>query len=74
MVGLAELHTSEEASLPGFKLVKQKFRKKCHKGPKISGGIAVFVRNDLQDSVEVVPNKNEDSIWVKIKQKKERWG
>ena len=73
MVGLAELHTSEEASLPGFKLVKQKFRKKCHKGPKISGGIAVFVRNDLKDSVEVAPNKK-DSIWVKIKQKRNGGG
>ena len=34
----------------------------------------MFVRNDLQDSVEAVPNKNEDSIWVKIKQKRNGGG
>ena len=70
IVGLAELHTNEEVSLPGYKLMKQKFREKQHKGPKISGGLAVLVKNDLQNSIQVIPNKNEDSIWIKLKQNK----
>ena len=67
IVGLSELHTSEEASLPGFKLVKQKFREKFHKGPKISGGLAVFVKNDLEHVVQPIITENEDSIWIKLK-------
>ena len=67
IVGLSELHTSEEVSIPGFKLVKQKFRDKSHKGPKISGGLAVFTKNDLNHVVQVVPTSNEDSIWIKVK-------
>ena len=67
IVGLAELHTNEEISLEGFTLLKKKFRVETHKGPKISGGIAVFVKNHLQDMVQYVPSENEDSIWVKVK-------
>ena len=66
IVGVAELHTSNEVNIPGFKLIKQKFREKNHKGPKISGGLAVFVKEFLADSVVLVPNNNEDSIWIKV--------
>ena len=31
-------------------------------------GLAVFVKNYLQKSVQVIPNKNEDSIWIKLNQ------
>ena len=31
ILGLAELHTDEEISIPGFKLIKQKFRAKTSK-------------------------------------------
>ena len=67
IVGLAELHTSNEVDIPGFKLIKQKFREKFHKGPKISGGMAVFVKESLANYAETVTNDNEDSIWIKIK-------
>ena len=65
-MGLSELHADEVVSLPGYTLMKQNFREKHHKGPKISGGLAVFVKNYLQKSVQVIPNKNEDSIWIKL--------
>ena len=68
ILGLAELHTDEEISIPGFKLIKQKFRAKTSKGPKIGGGIAILVKTYLQDIVQFVPNKNDDSIWIKVKQ------
>ena len=68
IVGLSELHTDEVVSLPGYTLMKQNFREKYHKGPKIGGGLAVFVKNYLQKSVKVIPNKNEDSIWIKLNQ------
>ena len=47
--------------------MKQHFKEK-HKGPEISGGLTVFVKNYLQKSVQVIPNKNEDSIWIKLNQ------
>ena len=40
IVGLAELHIEKEVSLPGFKLLKQKIRKKIHRGPNIAGEAA----------------------------------
>ena len=70
VVALAELHYEKELSLPGFLNIKQKIRNKTHKGPKIAGGIAVFVKNKYKDLIELMPNKNADSIWVKIKKEK----
>ena len=38
-----------------------------HKGPKISGGIAIFARNDVKSYFKHIPNKHDDLIWVKLK-------
>ena len=70
IVGLVELHSENEPSIPGFSLVKQKIRKKLHKGPKIAGGLAVFVKEEFSHLVKCVPNNNNDSIWIKIKKEK----
>ena len=44
IVALSELHTEDtDVALPGYKLLKQKKREKKHKGPKISGGLAIFI-------------------------------
>ena len=66
IVGLVELHTESKPSMSGFKLIKQKIRKKLHKGPKISGGLALFVKSEYAHLVKPVKNDNEDSIWVKV--------
>ena len=42
IVALSEIHCNE-VSLPGFISKKQKIRDKKHQGPKIAGGIGVFV-------------------------------
>ena len=67
ILGLAELHTEATPSISGFKLIKQKIRKKTHKGPKISGGLALFAKNEIHHMVKYVNNDHEDTIWVKIK-------
>ncbi len=67
IVCLSELHTHDLISIPGFVLKKQKIRKEKHKGPKISGGIAVFIKLDLANSFTIIPNHNIDSIWLKKK-------
>ena len=65
IVSLTELHTEEkDLFIPGYRLLKQKIRKKTHKGPKIGGGIAVFAKEDL-----CVPNTSEDSIWIRLGEK-----
>ena len=66
IIGLGELHAEGEVSIPGFINKKQKIREKKFKGPKIAGGIGVFVREEIDHLVQVVGNSNEDSIWVKI--------
>ena len=70
IVSLSELHTDDkDLFIPGYLRLKQKIRNKTHKGPKIGGGIAVFAREDIFDSTHVVPNNNENSIWIKLKNK-----
>ena len=69
IVCLSELHTNKVISIPGFTLKRQKIRPKNHKGPKISGGIAVFVKNNIAKNFTIIPNKNIDSIWMKTNYK-----
>ena len=65
ILAISELHTKVNLSIPGFHLKKQKFRVKKHKGPKIGGGIAVFVNQKIADNFRLIPNDNVDSIWIK---------
>ena len=68
IVCLSELHTKKAISLPGFITKKQNFRRKLHKGPKIGGGIAVFVKQDIAKNFHLLPNNNNcDSIWLTTK-------
>ena len=67
VIGLGEIHSEGEVSIPGFLSKKQKIREKKFKGPKIAGGIGVFVREEVDHLVQVVDNNNDDSIWIKIK-------
>ena len=67
IVALSEIHCDKEVSLPGFVSVKQKIREKLHKSPKISGGIGIFVKQEYKHLVQAIPNKNQDSIWIRIK-------
>ena len=64
---LSEIHSNKDVSIPGFYSLRQKIRKKSHTGPKISGGIGVFAKENLRNLIQVIPNDNEDSIWFKIK-------
>ena len=70
ILAITETHTqNKDISIPGYTLVKEKIRVKQHKGPKISGGLAVFVKDYLYRSIHVVPNTNENTIWIKMKPK-----
>ena len=71
VVCLSELHSDKEIYVPGFTSMKQKIRTKRHKGPKISGGIGVFIRRSIAKNFQVIPNKNEDSIWLRTTPKSE---
>ena len=66
-VGLGEIQSEGEVSVSGFVCKKQKIRGTKFKGPKIAEGLGVFVTKDMEHLVQVVPNKNEDSIWIKLK-------
>ena len=65
IICLSELHTNKIISLPGFYLKKQKFRRKNHKGPKIGGGIAVYINQNIANNFRIIQNDNEDSIWIR---------
>ena len=71
ILGLAELHTDTTLSIPGYRLIKQKNRRKIHKGPKISGGPALFAKNGIslyRNMIKYIPNALEDSLRVKVKE------
>ena len=68
IIGLGELHTQEDIDIRGYHLIKQKNRRITHRGPKISGGIAVLVKHDILDICNIEKNTNENSIWISIRQ------
>ena len=67
VICISELHTNNVISIPGFCVMKQKFRPKNHKGPKIGGGIAVYISQELAGNFRLIPNENVDSIWIRSK-------
>ena len=58
-----------DLSIPDYTLVKEKNRVKQDKGPKVIGGLAIFVKDYLYRPVHVVPNTSENTIWIKLKPK-----
>jgi hypothetical protein len=70
IIGLGETHVHDEIvdslNIPGFVLVKYKNRKKQLKANKTSGGIAIFVKENLQMKVQPVCTENQDIVWLKI--------
>ena len=72
IVCISELHTNKAISLPGFICKKQKFRQKLHRGPKIGGGIAVYIKSAVAKNFQLLPNdKNSESIWITTKKEGE---
>ena len=67
---LSELHTHDSVWIPGFTLIKQKIREEKHKSIKISGGLAIFIKNEMEKYAKYIPNTCDDSIWIKIKKGK----
>ena len=70
ILGIGEIQSEVEVGIEGFICKKHKIREKKSKGPKISGGIGLFVKGHVSHLVEVIPNNNDDSIWVRIKNEK----
>ena len=68
IIGLGEIQSEGNVDIPGFKCLKQKIREKKLLGPKIAGGLGVFVRDRFAGLVELVPNSCEDSIWIRVKE------
>ena len=69
IIGLGEIQSERDVDIPGFKRIKQKIREKNSIGPKIAGGLGVFVREKFENLVELVPNSCDDLIWIRVKNK-----
>ena len=65
IIGLSELHTDKLLSIPGFVRLSKEMHPKNRNSSKMSGGIAVLIRQHLADNFQVIPNDNIDSIWIK---------
>ena len=70
-VSLTETHIHdailENLSIPGYKRVEYKNRKKNLKSNTAAGGIAVFVKNHISKLFTPVHTDDDNTIWVKIK-------
>ena len=70
IIGLGETHAYDEIvdhlNIPGFSRLKCKNRKK-RKNNTASGGISVFVKENMRHLFHPVDTKNDDIIWLKIK-------
>ena len=67
IIGIGEIQSQKEIDIEGYISKKQKFRDKTTKGPKLSGGVGVFVKKHISHLVELMPNDNDDSIWILLK-------
>ena len=72
IVGISETHiyneVLDELDIPNFIRLGYKNRKKQAKANKSSGGVAVFAKYEIANIVELHKTKNDDIIWIKIKQ------
>lgn len=70
-VGLTETHIHDEIledlNIPGYKRLSYKNRKKNQKSHNASGGIAIFVKENLTRLFTQISVTDEDTIWVKIR-------
>ena len=67
IIGLGEIQSEKIIDIEGYVRIDQKIRDKTTKGPKISGGLGVFVKEHLSHLVELAPNECDDSIWILLK-------
>ena len=55
-----------EFDIPGFSLVAHSIRKKHKKARRFSGGISVYVKNEIRKGVSQLPFSNSDIVWLKL--------
>ena len=71
IVCLTETHIHDEIlehlCIPGYKRFAYKNRIKNEKSRTASGGIAIFIKENLHELLIHISRDDEDTIWVKIK-------
>ena len=77
-ISLTETHIHDEIledlSIPGYKRVQYKNRKKNLRSHTAAGVIAVFVKNHISNLFTPVKTDDENTIWVKIKKEMTKAG
>ena len=67
VIALTETHlgNAEQVSIPGY-IAWHKMRPKNDKAKKFSGGISVFIREELKPNISFIPSNSNDILWVKF--------
>ena len=74
VIALTETHTSEEVwesgllRIPGY-VIKRKVRPRSRKAKSYSGGIAVAIKEELINNIQVLNSSSENILWVRFKLK-----
>ena len=55
-----------QIQIPEFSLVTNSNRKKHGKARRFSGGISIYVKNQIQKGVSKLPYSNTDIVWIKL--------
>ncbi len=68
IIALTETHVGKDTklSIPGY-VVKNQIRPKSKKAKRFSGGIALAIKNELSNSVEILKSRSDNILWARIK-------
>ena len=67
IIALTETHIGKDGlSIPGY-VVRNQIRPKSKKAKRYSGGIALAIKHNLNDSVEIIKSKSDNILWARLK-------
>ena len=68
VIALTETHVGDDTklSIPGY-VIKTQIRPKSKKAKRYSGGIALAIKHELSNSVELLKSRSDNILWARIK-------
>ena len=67
IIGIVETHANANSNfhIPNY-YVYQKHRPKLKKARKYSGGLAVFIRQEIKEGVTILQSRSAEMLWIKL--------
>ena len=67
IIGIVETHANANSNchIPNY-YVYQKHRPKLKKARKYSGGLAVFIKQEIKEEVTILQSRSAEMLWIKL--------